>query len=74
METKIKEIISSVFEVDAATISESTLLSDFVTYDSLRFVNLLAALEEEFNCTIDYEAIQNLKSYKEIVELITKLQ
>lgn len=74
MENKIKDVMSSVFEVEVTSINESTLLSDFVTYDSLRFVNLLAALEEEFNCTFDYEAIQNLKYYKEIVELISKSQ
>lgn len=74
MENKIKEVISSVFEVEETIINDSTLLSEFVTYDSLRFVNLLAALEEEFDCTFDYEAIQDLKSYKEIVELISKSQ
>jgi acyl carrier protein len=72
MENKIKEVISAVFDVEESEISEKTLLSDFANYDSLGYVNLLAALEEEFDCSFDFEEIQNIESFVQIVELVKK--
>jgi acyl carrier protein len=72
MKDKIKHIVAAVFEADEKKINESTIFSDFPTYDSMRFINLLSAIENEFNINIDFEAIQNLTTYKQVEDLILK--
>ncbi len=72
MENRIKEVVSAVFDVDVSGISQNTHLSDFANYDSLGYVNLLAALEEEFGCSFDFEEIQNIESFRQIVDLVRK--
>ncbi|MFN8257514.1 MAG: phosphopantetheine-binding protein [Bacteroidales bacterium] len=74
MEERIKNIIAAVFEIEKSKIKNNILLTDIENYDSLRFINFLTALEEEFDCNFEYEEIQNLKSFNEILSYITKLK
>lgn len=69
MEEKLKRIMASVFEVSENDISEDSSPDTLDNWDSLRQLNLVSALEEEFEVEFDDEEISEMISYK-LVRLI----
>lgn len=69
MEEKLKRIMASVFEVSENDISEDSSPDTLDKWDSLRQLNLVSALEEEFEVEFDDEEISEMISYK-LVRLI----
>ena len=63
-----------VFEVNVDSIDENTSADNIETWDSLRHMNLILALEEDFNVTIPDEEVGNLMNFKLIELVITDLQ
>ena len=66
---KIKEVMSAVFEIDLESISEDSSVDTIENWDSLRHLNLILALEEEFEVSIPDEEVGNLVNYK-LIELV----
>jgi acyl carrier protein len=71
---QIAKIMAVVFEVNSDSINENTSADTIETWDSLRHMNLILALEEEFNVTIPDEEVGNLMNFKLIELVITDLQ
>jgi len=69
MEEKLKKIMASVFEVSEKEINEETSPDSLDNWDSMRQLNLVSALEEEFEVEFDDEEISEMLSYK-LVRLI----
>ena len=70
---KILDIMSSVFEVELSTLNEDSSIDSIENWDSIRHLNLILALEEEFNITIPDEEVGDLVNYK-LIELIVNEQ
>lgn len=70
---KILEIMSSVFEVELSTLNDDSSIDNIDNWDSIRHLNLILALEEEFNITIPDEEVGDLVNYK-LIELIVNEQ
>lgn len=68
MEEKVLEILKNVFELDSvdATCSQETCEK----WDSMGQLNLVVELESEFDVTLEPEEIGEMKSYKDIVQLL----
>ena len=66
---KIKEVMSAVFEIPLESISDDLSYDNIENWDSLRHLNLILALEEEFEVSIPDEEVGNLVNYK-LIELI----
>ena len=71
---QIVKIMAVVFEVNSDSINENTSADTIETWDSLRHMNLILALEEEFNIIIPDEEVGNLMNFKLIELVITDLQ
>jgi len=71
MENRIKNIMSAVFEIPYTEISEESTMDTIESWDSLKHMNLVIALEDEFQITIPDEEVGNLISYK-LINLILK--
>jgi acyl carrier protein len=71
---QIAKIMAVVFEVNVDSINENTSADNIETWDSLRHMNLILALEEEFNVTIPDEEVGNLMNFKLIELVINDLQ
>lgn len=65
---KIKNVMSTIFDVPLETINENSSSDTIENWDSLRHLNLILALEEEFNISIPDEEVGNLVNFK-LVEL-----
>ena len=70
---KILEVMSSVFEVELSILNEDTSIDNIENWDSIRHLNLILALEEEFKITIPDEEVGDLVNYK-LIELIINEQ
>jgi acyl carrier protein len=61
---KIKEVMATVFEVEPADINDSSSPDTIAKWDSLHHMNLIVALEEEFNVSFKEEDISNMLNYQ----------
>jgi acyl carrier protein len=70
MEEKVLEILKEVFELDNVdtTCSQKTCEA----WDSMGQLNLVAELEDAFNISLEPDEIATMKSYVDIIRLITE--
>ncbi len=66
---KIKQVMSAVFEIPVESISDDASSDNIENWDSLRHLNLILALEEEFGVSIPDEEVGNLVNFK-LIELV----
>lgn len=72
-EEKLKLVMAAVLNVDPKQIDESTSKDTISSWDSLKHMNLILALEEEFGVSIPDEDAANLSSYKLIRLVVGEL-
>jgi acyl carrier protein len=70
IEDKIKKLMSIVFEINLDEISDNFSQINSKDWDSLRHLNLIVALEEEFDIIFTDNEITSLNSYKEIIDIV----
>jgi acyl carrier protein len=74
MEDRIKKVMSNVFDIDVNQITENASPDNIEKWDSLKHINLIVALEEEFDFEFDDEEIADLLNYQLIFDAVkTKL-
>lgn len=69
VENKVKEIIADQLEVAIEKLSMETTFED-IDADSLDIVELVMALEEEFDLEISDQEIENIKTVGDVVKYI----
>ena len=67
---RINEIFRDIFDDEELEIQYSTNSSDIEDWDSLNHINLVVAIESEFNIKFDLEELSNLKNVGAMIELI----
>ncbi len=67
---KVKEIIVDSLSCDEEAVVLEANLKDDLEADSLDAVELIMAVEEEFDIEIPEETAQNMKTVKDIVDFI----
>lgn len=70
---RIKDVMSAVFEVDVDTINEDSSQDNIEGWESIRTLDLIVALEEEFEVTIPLEEVGNMTNFKYIKLMIDEL-
>ena len=73
LESKVKEIIVSQLGVDADKVVNSATFVDDLGADSLDTVELIMAIEEEFDCEIPEEEAANISTVQEVIDFVVKL-
>jgi acyl carrier protein len=72
MENRIKRVMSDVFNIDINSINKESSPDNIENWDSLKHMNLIIALEEEFDIELNDDDIVEMLNYKLIVEIIKK--
>ena len=67
---KVKELISEQLDVKADDITEASNIQDDLGADSLDVVDLVMALEDEFDVEIPEDHVENIKTVGDIVKFI----
>lgn len=67
---KVKEIIVLQFNVEEDDINRETSFKDTLNADSLDLVELVMALEDEFDLEVEDEEMENIKTVGDVVDNI----
>jgi acyl carrier protein len=73
METKVREVMALVLDVPERDIGSGFSSANLGTWDSIRHLNLVMALEDAFQVSFPSEEIGTLDSYDAIVRALTRL-
>jgi len=64
IENRIKTVISSVLNISKSEIHNKTSSDTIKSWDSLKHMNIIVGLEEEFDIEFDADEIGNLLNYE----------
>lgn len=64
IEDKLKEIMGLVFDVPTTEINDNTNPDDLDNWDSIGTINLITALEEEFDIEFEEEEILEMLNFQ----------
>ena len=67
---KVKEIISRELNIDSSKVTPEAHLEKDLGADSLDAVEVIMALEDEFDMSVDDDALQTIKTVQDLVEYI----
>ena len=73
MKERIIDVVSRTMEVPAESLSEASSPVTVETWDSLKHMNLVLALEEEFGIRLNDERIMKMVTVGAILETVTEL-
>lgn len=68
----VKKIIAEELNIDENTITLETRLVEDLKADSIDSIQLIMALEEEFDISISDDSVQDIKTVGDIVDIIKK--
>ena len=69
---KLEEIIAKVFELDISQIKKEMTPADIETCDSLSQLNLISAIEKEFQIKLEFDEIFTVGKIGDIYNLLSK--
>ena len=70
LEDRVAGVMAAVLNMDAASIDESTSVETTENWDSLKHMNLVVALEEEFDLEFDDDEIMDMTDFQAITSLV----
>ena len=70
MEQKLKQIMSNLFEIEEDEITDESSIHSIENWDSLKHINLIIAIEEEFGISIDEEEMVEMTSFVDIKRIL----
>jgi acyl carrier protein len=73
-ENALKQLMATMLNVDATSIGSNSSMDTIPSWDSLRHMNLVLALEDEFKVSIPDEDAGNITSYQLIKLVLEDLQ
>ena len=73
MRERVYKIISQVFNVPIENINDESSSDDIETWDSLKHMNMVLALEEEFNVQFGEEQIFEMLNVGLIIEILKEI-
>ena len=70
---KLNEIFCDVFDDEDIVLSDDTTADDIEDWDSLEQINLLVAIEKQFNIKFQLADVADLENVGAMAELVEKL-
>ena len=67
---KLNEIFCTVFDDDSIVLADETNAEDIEDWDSLEQINLIVAIENEFEMMFDMSEVSDLANVGEMADLI----
>ena len=72
MEDRIKNVMAAVFEISVDEITDESSPDNIESWDSLKHMNLIVALEEEFGVQFPDDEIVEMMNYSLIKLILSK--
>ena len=73
MEQRVKEVMAAILGLEEDEIEDATSPNTVDSWDSLKHMALILALEEEFDVEFSDDQVVELTSYREIRETLAEL-
>jgi acyl carrier protein len=70
MEERVKQIMADIFDINPRKINKSTSMNNVDTWDSLKHINLILELEQEFKISLDTKEIESMLSFDDILKTL----
>ncbi|MCP9212431.1 acyl carrier protein [Streptomyces sp. NEAU-Y11] len=67
----IKEIVTDILEIDPDEVTEASLFKEEHDADSLRAIEILAALEKNFNVVINQSELSRMVNLRGVYEVVS---
>jgi acyl carrier protein len=67
---KLFDLIESIFEISKDDYSENTVINQIETWDSLKHMEFIVSLENQFNINLTGNEIAELHTIKDVMKLI----
>lgn len=71
-EEELKQVLSDIFNISYDSVGEKTSIDTVETWDSLKHLELVLALEAKFNITFSYEETTEILNYNLIHMILEK--
>ena len=73
IENRIKNVMAAVFELTVDKINDEASPDTIESWDSLKHMNLIIALEEEFNIVIPDEEVGNMLTFGLVLLIVNEV-
>ncbi len=73
MEEKIKEILATILEIDQSDVNNDTNPDTVSSWDSLRHMKLVFAIEDEYDVQFSDDQIIQLTDFEKIINCLKEL-
>lgn len=67
---KLTDVFREVFDDEEIKLSDNTTSEDIEDWDSLEHINLIVAVEQEFNIKFNMNEVTSMKNVGEMVDII----
>ncbi len=68
---RLNEVFVDLFDDENIKINDNTTANDIDDWDSLEHINLIVAIEQEFNIKFNMNEVTSMKNVGEMVDIIT---
>ena len=72
IENRIKNVFSAVFDIPVQEINDNSSSDTIDSWDSLKHMDLIIALEKEFDITIPDDEVVNMLSFGMILHIVNE--
>jgi acyl carrier protein len=72
LEQQVKQLMADILDLDPKSIDVSTAKDSTASWDSLNHINLIVALEQEFQTSFDVNEIESMQSFSNILETLRR--
>jgi len=73
-EGKLKKIFSDIMGIEDSHINNSTSMENVESWDSIKHMSFIIALEKEFNVDLDDDDIEQMINYEVIIAILNERQ
>ena len=73
LDERIKDVMAGVFGIDAISINEDSSQDNIEQWDSIKTLDLVVSIEEEFDVSIPLEEVGNMTNFKYIRLILEEL-
>jgi acyl carrier protein len=72
-EQRLKKVVSNILDIQVSEINDQSSMKTVTTWDSLRHIQLIAAIEDEFQITFSMEDMTTMINYPMISQKVSEL-
>jgi acyl carrier protein len=72
LDQRLEKVIRGVFPIEAETIDENWTSDDIPDWDSVGHLNLIMAIQKEFNIKIEIEEMFEVEKLGDIIKILQK--